>query len=89
MCFWVQVTQNDPAGQIYSISPYASYLDLDWPAEVGHIDIEGDVVVKSEVKLFTGEAVSVLLDIGPGYDGHLFAWDGTSCEKEKTVIEQN
>lgn len=51
----------------------ASNLDLDWPAEVGHIDVEGDVVVKSEVELFTRETVTVLLDVGPRYDGHLFA----------------
>lgn len=32
---------------------FSSYLDLDWPAEVGHVDVKGDVVVKPEVKLFT------------------------------------
>lgn len=53
--------------------PRASYLDLDWPAEVCHINIEGDIVVKSEVELLTREAVAVLLDVGPGYDRHLLA----------------
>lgn len=47
------------------------YLDLDWPAEVGHIHVEGDVVVKSEVKLFTQETVTVLFNVHPRYDGHL------------------
>lgn len=51
----------------------ASYLDFDWPAEVGHIDVEGDIVVKSEVELLAREAVAVLLNVGPGYDWHLFA----------------
>lgn len=50
-----------------------SNLDLDWPAEVGHVDVEGDVVMKSEVELFAGETVSVLLDVGSRYDRHLFA----------------
>lgn len=51
--------------------PRVTDLDLDWPAEVGHVDVEGDVVVESEVELLAGKAVSVLLDVGPGYDGHL------------------
>lgn len=58
-----------------------SYLDLDGPGEVGHVDVEGDVVVQPEVELLTGEAVAVLLDVGPRYDGHLLAWDGPSCRR--------
>lgn len=41
---------------IYLPDPPASqksYLDLDWPAEVSHINVEGDIVVKSEVELLT------------------------------------
>lgn len=30
-------------------------------------------MVKSEVELLAREAVAVLLNIGPGYDWHLFA----------------
>lgn len=57
------------------------YLDLDGPGEVGHVDVEGDVVVKPEVELLTGEAVAVLLDVGPRYDGHLLARDGPGCRR--------
>lgn len=64
------------------------YLDLDWPAEVGHIHVEGDVVVKSEVKLFTRETVTVLFNVHPRYDGHLLTWDGSSCEEQKKVKKQ-
>lgn len=62
-------TQADPTHPSLLQDPD---LDLDWPAEVGHVDIEGDVVVKSEVELFEGEAVTVLLDVGPRDDWHLF-----------------
>lgn len=55
--------------------PQASYLDFDWPAEVSHINVECDIVVKSEVELLAREAVTVLLNVGPGYDWHLFARD--------------
>lgn len=58
-------------------------LDLDWPTEVGHVDIEGDVVVNPEVKLFTGKAVTVLLNVGPGYDRHLLPRDGASCRRDR------
>lgn len=66
-------------------------LDLDRPAEVGHVDVEGDVVVESEVELLEGEAVAVLLDVGPGDDGHLLPRDGSGCGKETShnVTEPN
>lgn len=54
----------------------AAHLDLVRPAEVGHVDVEGDVVVEAEVELLTGETVPVLLDVGPRYDGHLLPRDG-------------
>ena len=60
----------------------SSYLDLDWPAEVGHVHVEGDVVMEPEVELFTGETVSVLFDVGPRYDGHLLTGDGASCGRQ-------
>lgn len=64
-----------------------SHLDLDGPGEVGHVDVEGDVVVKPEVELLTGEAVSVLLNVGPGYDGHLLAWDGPGWWEDRQIRE--
>lgn len=60
--------------------PAKPHLDLDRPAEVGHVHIEGDVVVKLEVELFAGETVTVLVDVGPRDDGHLLAGDGARCE---------
>lgn len=69
---------------IYTILPKLPYLNLDWPAEVSHVNVEGDVVVKSEVELLAREAVAVLLNVGPGYDWHLFAWDRPGWnEREK------
>lgn len=77
-CFFLQPhTHTHPSCVFFS-----SYLNLDGPAEVGHVDVEGDVVMISEVKLFAGETVSVLLDVGSRYDRHLFTRDGTSCERQ-------
>lgn len=59
------------------------HLDLDWPAEVGHVDIEGDVVVDPEVKLLAGKAVTVLLNVGLGYDGHLLPRDGAGYKTDR------
>lgn len=39
-------------------------------------------MVDPEVKLLTGEAVAVLLDVGPGYDGHLLPRDGAGCRTD-------
>lgn len=36
-----------------------------------------------EVKLLAGEAVTVLLDVGPGYDGHLLPGDGAGCRTNR------
>lgn len=38
-------------------------------------------MVKSEVELLAREAVAVLLNVGPGYDWHLFAGDRPSWNK--------
>lgn len=65
-----------------------AHLDLDGPAEVGHVDVEGDVVVESEIKLLTGETVSVLLDVGPRYDGHFLTRDGSSCQRQMMSREE-
>lgn len=40
-------------------------------------------MVDPEVKLLAGEAVAVLFDVGPGYDGHLLAGDGASCRTDR------
>ena len=65
--------------------PVPTHLDLDRPAEVGDIDVEGDVVVVSEVELLTGEAVAVLLDVAPGHDGHLLAGNGPGLTRKGSM----
>lgn len=42
-------------------------------------------MVDPEVKLLAGEAVAVLLDVGPGYDGHLLTGDGTGCRTDREM----
>lgn len=42
-------------------------------------------MVESEVELLTREAVTVLLDVGPRYDGHLLARDGAGCETQRNT----
>ena len=46
-------------------------------------------MVKPEVELLTGEAVSVLPDVGPSDDGHLFTGDGAGCERQGEVGEED
>lgn len=46
-------------------------------------------MVESEVELLTREAVTVLLDVGPRYDGHLLARDGAGCEKQRKHTRTN
>ena len=50
-----------------------AYLYFNGPGEVADVDVEGDVGVAPEGELLTGEAVSVLLDIGLGDDGDLLS----------------
>lgn len=75
--------------RLHASLPHIPYLDLDWPAEVCHVNIEGDVVVKAEVEFLTREAVVVLFDAGPCCNWHLFSRDGPSCEKEGKQMQHN
>lgn len=67
---------NTPALCPLPLSLCLSHLDLDRPAEVGDVHVEGDVVVAAEVELLTGEAVAVLLNVASEDDGHLLTGDG-------------
>lgn len=46
-------------------------------------------MVESEVELLTREAVTVLFDVGPRYDGHLLARDGAGCKKQRKHTRTN
>lgn len=62
------------------------YLDLDWPWEITDINIKGNVGVASKRELFTGEAVSVFLDVCFGHNGHLLSGDRSSCWDKEFIF---
>lgn len=55
------------------------YLYFNRPREVADVDVESDVRIAAEAELLTGEAVSVLFNVGLGHNRDFFSRNGTCC----------